>query len=99
MTCSTVQSAFSRKGGRAHKCDALQDLIREIVLGQPHITAGQLLRVLRGSPGAGVVVSIDEESDVLAGEARMIHFVDDNGTSKTASISGLKDRLSRAKKK
>jgi len=29
----------------------------------------------------------------------MIHFMDEDGTPKIAPISGLKDRLSRAKKK
>jgi hypothetical protein len=95
MARSTVQRGFSRKGGGAHKSDALQDLILEIVHETPRITAGRLARVLGGSRGAGVIVSIDKEPDILADEPRMIHFVDDNGTLKTASLSGLKDRLFR----
>ncbi len=95
---STFQTAFSRKGGRAPKCDPLQGLIREIVLAKPKITQGQLLRELKSNRVAGVISKIDEQSDVKADEPKMIHFVEDDGTPKTARVSGLKDRLSRAKK-
>jgi hypothetical protein len=98
-TMNIVQSAFSRKGGKAPKRDALQILIQDIVIQKPKITAGQLLYTLKSIRGAGTVTSIEEESDVRGGEPRMIHYVDDSRTPKTASLSGLKDRLSRAKRK
>jgi hypothetical protein len=98
-TKHTVQSNFSRKGGTTAKCDALQSLIREIVLKYPKITTRQLFHELKGARWAGTIVSIDEEDDVLADEARMIHFVNDKGRQKTSPLSGLKDRLFRARKK
>lgn len=93
------QREFSRKGGCAPRCDALQSLIQEIVVENPRITQGQLLRELKCARWAGTIPSVDEESEVKADEPRMIHFVDDNGTPKTAPVSGLKDRLYRAKRK
>jgi hypothetical protein len=95
---NTFQSAFSRKGGKTPKCDALQNLIREIVLEKPKITREQLLRELKSNRVAGVISEIDEQSVVKADEPQMIHFVEDDGTPKIAPVSGLKDRLSRAKK-
>lgn len=91
---NTVQSAFSRKGGKTPKCDALQSLIREIVLEKPKITREQLLRELKSNRVAGVISKIEERSDVKADEPPMIHFVEDDRTPKTARASGLKDRLS-----
>lgn len=95
---SIIHEELSRKGGRAPKSDALQDLIREIVRHNPGITQPQLLDQLKGEAGVGVVESIDQEADVLAGDVQSIHFVDDNGTPKKASLYGLKDRLRRARK-
>ena len=95
---NAFQSDFSRKGGSAHRCDALQSLIETIVVENPKITQGQLLRELRRDRAVGIVTSIDEESDTLADEAKEINFVNEDGTPKTASVSGLKDRLSRAKR-
>ncbi len=98
-TMAIVQSAFSRKGGKAPKRDALQAIIQEILIQKPKITAGQLVYTLKSDLGAGTVSSIDAESELRGGEPRMIHYFDDNGTPKTASLSGLKDRLSRARRK
>jgi hypothetical protein len=58
-----------------------------------------LFLALKDEPGSGTVASIDNESDVLADAPRMIHFAEDNGKLMTAPLSGLKDRLFRAKKK
>ncbi len=93
------QIAFARKGGRAVKSDALQWVIEEIVLKNPTITIRQLFFKLKGEIGQGTVTSIDEESDIRADEPRMIHFEEDNGKRMIAPLSGLKDRLFRAKKK
>jgi hypothetical protein len=91
-------TGLARKGGRAPKGDALQELILEIVRKDP-ISQAQLLDMLRGDAGAGVVTSIDGPSPLLEGDTRCIHFVNDDGRPKTASVQGLKDRLSRAKRK
>jgi hypothetical protein len=93
------QSALARKGGKAPKPNALQNLIEEIVLKEPTITERQLYFALKAELGSGTITSIDKESDVLADEPRMIHFVEDNGKPMTAPLSVLKDRLFRAKKK
>jgi hypothetical protein len=99
MAMKTLQSGFARKGGRPTRCDALQGLIEEIAIENLEITPGQLRRELNGDRGAGTILSIDEESDVKADESKMIHFVDDDETPKRAPLSGLKDRLYRAKRK
>jgi hypothetical protein len=99
MAEKTFHSAYSRKGGSAPRCDALQTLIEVIAAESPKITPGQLWRELNGDRGAGTISSIDEESDVKADEPKMIHFVDDDETPKRAPLSGLKDRLYRAKRK
>lgn len=96
---STVHAELSRKGGKAPKSDALQELILEIVLTHPNTSEKELLKMLAGEAGAGVVTSIDEPSEPLAGDTPCIHFIEDDGRSKTASVPGLKDRLSRAKAK
>ena len=90
---------LSRMGGRARKSDALQDLILELVGKDQDMTESELLDKLKGEAGAGVVTSIDEPSDLLAGDTRCIHFVNDDERPKRASVYGLKDRLSRAKTK
>lgn len=89
---------LARKAGRAREADALQQLIREIVKQAPKITQSRLLYVLAGERGAGVVTAIDGPGKGLAG-VREIHFTDDNGNQRAASLSGLKDRLYRAKKR
>ena len=81
---------IGRKGGRAKRSDPLQDLIIKIVADKPQITVRQLMDELRAySEIRDVVEDIDEKS---------IHFLDRQDRPKTASISGLKDRLTRARK-
>jgi hypothetical protein len=96
---SLFQADFSRRGGMARKSDALQDLIAEIVRRRPAITAGQLLWELEGVSGAGIATRVESQANVLAGEARKIHFINYDERPKTASVSGLKFRLARAKRK
>jgi hypothetical protein len=90
------QIAFSKKGGAAAKTDALQNLIREIARENPDIHERQLRYKLK-KDSTGVVSRVDGENDVLTGDTPKIHFTDDRGRAKTAPLSGLKDRLSRAK--
>src|ERR1700730_2686543 len=81
----------SRRAGSAAKTDALQMFIINVVRANRSITHVQLLDKLRQAqqPG-GLIEDIDNE---------LISFVDGKGRGKTARISGLKDRLSRARKK
>ena len=99
MAKHIFQEEHSRKGGRASRSDALQGLIGQIVLPNRNICQARLLRMLGGEAGVGVVTSIDEESSLLEGDIRSIHFVDYDGRPKKASVYGLKDRLSREKRK
>jgi hypothetical protein len=92
-------SAFSQKGGKAPRENALHDLIQELALKFPKITVRQLLGQLELQVGQGTIVSIESKSQVLEGDVRKIHYVNEDGKPKTASVTGLKDRLSRAKAK
>jgi hypothetical protein len=92
-------SEHARKGGKSARTDALQELIATCLAKRPLIGVMQLMAELEGEVGAGVVTSIDKPSDLLAGDIPCIHYVNDDGKTKTASIPGLKDRLSRAKRK
>jgi hypothetical protein len=92
-------SAFSQKGGKAPRENALNGLIQKLAPKVPKITVRQLLRQLELQVGQGTIVSIESESQVLEGDVRKIHYVDKDGKPKTASVAGLKDRLARVKQK
>ena len=83
-------SQFAGKGGRADKPDALQELIIEYARTVPTITERELREKLTRERHPEVI------SDIEDGE---IDFNDRDGRSKSALVSGLKDRLSRARKK
>lgn len=87
---------FGRLGGGSKKTDALQELILEVVRCNPRITEPQLLAKLRDRLQQGVIVEIDE--DPSSPDPPEIEFNDHHGKWGHAPISGLKDRLSRAKK-
>jgi len=98
-TLQLVRNDFSRKGGKKHKSDSLQDLILKLVRENTRITGNQLLEKLEDQSGDGIISSVDGWSDVLAGETRNILYFDEHTQKdKTAPLSGLKHRLSRAKK-
>jgi hypothetical protein len=81
---------LSRRGGSSKKTDALGEVILEEVQKRPAITVTELLKHLQSLQDLRQVVDdIDEEA---------ISFTDRKGHTKNAPISGLKDRLSRAKK-
>lgn len=84
----TFHLAFSRKGGAASKGDALGKLILNVVRRNPQISLPQLLNRLKQEAPGPIVLEIDQEE---------ILFLNGN-RDKTCRISGLKDRLSRAKK-
>ena len=79
----------ARRAGRAKKTDALQDLIISLVGERPNMTGPELLARLEEEQYGAVIDDIEEG---------MIYFKGSNGRLKEAPISGLKDRLSRAKK-
>lgn len=77
-----------RKGGK--RKDALQTIIEGIVRRKPDIDGNGLLHWLRNESRNGTV------QDVAKGK---VTFVNSKGTLKSAKISALKHRLSRARKK
>lgn len=79
-----------RLGGQARQLDPLQERIVEIVRAAPNITCDGLLSCLRDEAPGLVVGDIEEEK---------IWFNGRDGSLKSAPLSGLKDRLSRAKKR
>ena len=92
---------FCRKGGKALKGDTLSRLIEDLVRRDPTINKKALLIELQRQTNLddSIVISIDEEADVLAGDVRKIAFEDRNENQKSAPISGLKNRLARARAK
>jgi hypothetical protein len=89
---------FSQKGGQKRKHDVLQEMIDGFVSANPNISEKDLLSRLKKEIGEGTIESIGSEAACLTGDDSLIRFFDDNGREKTASVRGLKDRLSRAKK-
>jgi hypothetical protein len=83
-------SQHARKGGLARKTDVLQELIERIVERNSAITLQALEARLREHQGTE---PIEDFSDGT------ISFTNHDGRMKDAALSGLKDRLSRAKKK
>ena len=81
---------LSRLGGSSKKTGALQEVILEAVRKHPEMTVQELLRHLQSLQCLRQVVD-----DI---DAEAIFFTDRDGHSKKAPVSGLKDRLSRAKK-
>ena len=85
-----VGMAFYRQTEAAKKPrrDALQALIEKIVVELPKITSPELLNALR-TDGGRVIEEITQED---------IYFIEGERGGNVAKISGLKDRLYRAKK-
>jgi hypothetical protein len=79
----------SRRGGAAPKTDALQHRIEEFVTHRLDISRDELLRLLRREIGMGLITDIYDET---------IEFAIGRDRTKVAQLTGLKDRLSRAKK-
>jgi hypothetical protein len=91
--------SFACQGGKVAKTDSLQDLIIKIVRSKPEISERNLLKILRKmiNEDDAVVVAVDREADLSVGDRSKVHFRH-RGIDKTALVSGLKDRLFRAKK-
>jgi hypothetical protein len=88
-----VNTESARRAGRAPKADALQQYIVALVRKRPDITSRQLLAHLEQERWNGLIVEIADG---------MVCFLQPDGIkdgrTKETPISGLKDRLSRAKK-
>jgi len=85
-------SQHARKGGQAKKTDALQQEIVKLVRRDPAITEARLKDMLTSDRFSELIVEFDEETiSFQPGDSK-------HGRLKEARISGLKDRLSRAKK-
>jgi hypothetical protein len=81
---------FARHGGKAKKTDLLQQRILAAVRKKPDTKAPELLEMLRNEAQlGGPIVEITK---------KYISFDIGDGRLRNAAISGLKDRLSRAKK-
>jgi hypothetical protein len=83
-------SEQAKVGGRSRKMDALQLLILEIVTKRPTISLKELEQRLHEHAGVRDRIICIEDGEIL--------FTDRN-REKSASVSGLKDRLTRAKKR
>lgn len=81
---------FAQKGGKAIKEDRLQKYIIACVQLNPRISSSQLLYKLTNQVDHDLVNDIEDEK---------ISFNNGKDSIKNASVAGLKDRLSRAKKK
>jgi len=79
----------AKKAGRKKKTDSLQCLIEAIICRRPHVTASELKEMLTRDRYPNVITDI---------EGCCIYFQTKKGTEKSAKISGLKDRLFRAKR-
>jgi hypothetical protein len=84
-----VMSQEGKKAGEAKKTDALQQVIVDVVRERPDITSPQLRDHLLERCNTPPLEGTDEDAILFAGHG---------GRTGGARISGLKDRLSRAKK-
>jgi hypothetical protein len=101
-------SARARKAGRAAKPDPLKQLIEQIVERHPDINARKLLEELRRHSGGPVIDEVAKKRIYYRIKAARVAPAGQNGnagidrarvTSASAPISGLKHRLTRARKK
>jgi hypothetical protein len=84
------QSRLAQQGGHARKADALTLLIEKLVLTRPEISLAELMEELNKLWQRRVIVV-----DIAENE---ISYLNQGDRTKTIAISGLKDRLSRARK-
>lgn len=89
-TKQRFSSQRGRAAGKAKKGDSLQALIEEIVRKKPAITEAELRQKLKHQEEIDPIQEIDKDS---------IFITSANGMTKEIPLSGLKHRLSRAKKK
>lgn len=85
-----VLKSRAKRGGSAKKADALQQLIEKLVGRNPDLSERDLGARLNRETYPTVIEDVDEDT---------IYYKGKKGALKEAPLSGLKDRLSRAKKK
>jgi hypothetical protein len=83
-------SRLASKGGRAKKTDLLRRWIEDAVREQPRITEPQLRQRLIREQRVAPIQEVTQNR---------VYFDTPSGGSKWCPLSGLKDRLSRAKRK
>ena len=88
------QTRSQRAAGSKPKADALQLFIRNCVTENPNLPLNELFEKLEDIE----TQDTDEELFIHSINEKTIEFSGPYKTTKTAKISGLKDRLSRAKK-
>lgn len=94
----------ARLGGKAAKADSLQKIITDIVRQSPEIAVTQLLLELRKHQGGGIIDEVDGTriyfrqtgTVAMSGGGKVVGM---KVISASAPISGLKHRLTRARKK
>ena len=85
-----LRKTIARKGCMKAKTDSLQQLVLKAVWEERDIDERQLSFWIRDQLGGGTIFSINQKT---------IEFVNYNGKLKKAPVSGLKDRLFRAKRR
>ncbi len=83
-----VSDEQRRRARLPRKADPLQQLIEQIVRSRPKISRKELERALRGEIGKDVILDIDDTDISLTADK-----------TDPVPLSGLKDRLTRAKQK
>lgn len=92
LTGSRKFSERQRKAGASSKGDALNLVMQEIIMNCPGITQKELLAELETRKYCGVIVDVTEDE--------VVYLMRPNSEMlKVAPISGLKDRMTRIKKK
>jgi hypothetical protein len=91
---TVVKIEQAKKAGKNKKTDSLQKLILDIVRAYPQVTVSQLRARLESNKGKGIV----DDMDCLGDSNPLISFEGLRGRVKDAPLSGLKDRLTRARK-
>lgn len=86
---SHIVTAWNVIRARKPRPDGLRTLIEGIIANNPKIKSAELLEELRSRIGEGVIESVTDDH---------IGWRDKNHPAGTSSITGLKDRLSRARK-
>jgi len=87
---SIVISERNREAAKKPRGDALQDLILEILKATPQATTREVRQELKKHEGCGVVERVSDSC---------IEWARKDGSIQETAISGLKDRVSRARKK
>ena len=80
----------NRKAGKHPRQDALQKVIVQILDGEPEMTWKEVLREIEHRRGERVIDDVTDDA---------IDWTNEKGIGKSSPVSGLKDRVSRAKKK